>query len=368
MAQTVCVLLSAADRKRLKAIASDRNRAGKYIERARVVLASARGGPVQHVAKEISVSRPMVWRWQQRFAEEGPDGLLRDKTRKPGKRPIPADKVAHVVALTCGEPPPGTTYWTGRAMANATGMSLRSVQRIWAAHQLQPHRVRSFKRSRDPQFAEKMADIIGLYLDPPAHAVVLSIDEKSQIQALDRTQPGLPLKPGRCGTMTHDYKRHGTTTLFAALNVLKGTVIGRCMQRHRHGEFIRFLNAVEREVPSGKLVHAVVDNYATHRHRKVQAWLARHDRWTFHFTPTSGSWLNAVETFFSALTRQRIRRGSFHSLVSLQAAIKTYLAERNAEPRPFVWTAATASILAKLERLPASSVSVRALALLWHFI
>ena len=268
MAQTVCVLLSAADRKRLKAIASDRNRAGKYIERARVVLASAGGRPVQHVAKEISVSRPMVWRWQQRFAEEGPDGLLRDKTRKPGKRPIPADKVAHVVALTCGEPPPGTTYWTGRAMANATGISLRSVQRIWEAHQLQPHRVRSFKRSRDPRFAEKMADIVGLYLDPPAHAVVLSIDEKSQIQALDRTQPGLPLKPGRCGTMTHDYKRHGTTTLFAALNVLEGTVIGRCMQRHRHEEFIRFLNAVEREVPSGKLIDAVVDNYATHKHPK----------------------------------------------------------------------------------------------------
>jgi transposase len=184
---------------------------------------------------------------------------------------------------------------------------------------------------------------------------VLSIDEKSQIQALDRTQPGLPLKPGRCGTMTHDYKRHGTTTLFAALNVLEGTVIGRCMQRHRHEEFIRFLNTVEREVPAGRIIHAVVDNYATHTHPKVDAWLARHPRWTFHFTPTSGSWLNAVETFFSALTRQRIRRGSFHSIVSLQAAINQYLAERNAEPRPFVWTASAASILAKLAGPPVTS-------------
>ena len=198
------------------------------------------------------------------------DGLLRDKTRKPGKPPIAAETVARVVALTCADPPHEATHWTGRAMAKAAGISLRSVQRIWQAHQLQPHRVRTFKRSRDPQFAAKLVDIVGLYVDPPAHAVVLSIDEKSQIQALDRTQPGLPLKPGRCGTMTHDYKRHGTTTLFAALNVLDGTVIGRCMQRHRHDEFIRFLNAVEREVPAGKLIEAVVDNYATHKHPKGQ--------------------------------------------------------------------------------------------------
>ena len=356
MAQTVCVLLNALERHRLEAIALDRNQPGKYIERARVVLASTNGRPVQQVATELDVSRPMVWRWQQRFAEEGAEGLLRDKTRKPGKPPIAAETVARVVALTCGEPPHGATHWTGRSMAKTAAISLRSVQRIWQAHRLQPHRVRSFKRSRDPRFAEKLADIVGLYLDPPAHAAVLSIDEKSQIQALDRTQPGLPLKPGRCGTMTHDYKRHGTTTLFAALNVLEGSVIGRCMQRHRHEEFIRFLNTVERDVPAGKVIHAIVDNYATHKHPKVKGWLARHPRWTFHFTPTSGSWLNAVETFFSALTRQRIRRGSFHSIVNLQTAIKHYLAERNAEPRPFVWTASAASILAKIARLPASSV------------
>ncbi len=357
MAQTVCILLSASDRNRLEAIVADRNRQHKHIERARVILASASPErPVQQVAVAVGVSRPMVWRWQQRFAEEGVEGLLRDKTRKPGKPPIPAETVERVVAMTCGAPPGEATHWTGRAMATAVGISLRSVQRIWEAHRLQPHRVRTFKRSRDPQFTEKLVDVVGLYLDPPEHAVVLSIDEKSQIQALDRTQPGLPLKPGRCGTMTHDYKRHGTTTLFAALDVLQGRVMGRCMQRHRHEEFIRFLNPVDRAVPPDKTVQAVVDNYATHKHPKVRAWLKRYPRWTFHFTPTSASWLNAVENFFSTLTRQRIRRGSFHSIVDLQAAINRYLAEYNANPKPFVWTASAASILAKLERLPVASV------------
>jgi transposase len=356
MAQTVCVIMSASDRESLEAIAADRNRPRKHAERARVVLASAACVPVQRVAAVLGVSRPMVWRWQQRFAEAGPDGLLRDRTRKPGKPPISAELVARVVALTCTDPPHEATHWTGRAMATAAGISLRSVQRIWRAHQLQPHRVRTFKRSQDPEFAAKMTDIVGLYVDPPAHAVVLSIDEKSQIQALNRTQPGLPMKKGRCCTMTHDYQRHGTTTLFAALNVLDGSVIGRCMQKHRHEEFIRFLNDVERTVPAGKLIEAVVDNYATHKHPKVKAWLARHPRWTFHFTPTSGSWLNAVESFFSVLTRKRIRRGSFHSIVDLQAAIKRYLVEHNAEPKPFVWKASAASILAKLDRLPAPSV------------
>ena len=241
-------------------------------------------------------------------------------------------------------------------MAKAVGLSLRTVQRIWKAHRLQPHRIRTFKRSNDPAFAEKVEDVVGLYMHPPAHAVVLSIDEKSQIQALDRTQPGLPIKPGRCGTMTHDYKRHGTTTLFAALNTLDGVVLGRCMQRHRHQEFIRFLNAVERAVPVGKLVHAIVDNYATHTHPKVKAWLKRHPRWTFHFTPKSGSWLNAVEGFFSKLTRQRLRRGVFRSIVDLQAAINRYLNEHNDDPKPFVWTKPAAAILAKLNRLPAPSV------------
>src|SRR5438093_443995 len=225
---------------------------------------------------------------------------------------------SHGTTGMCGFEPRGTRAIgddRGRAMAKATGISLGSVQRIWRAHKLQPHRLRTFKRSRDPSFAAKLTDIVGLYVDPPAHAVVLSIDEKSQIQALDRTRPGLPRKPGRCQTMTHDYKRHGTTTLFAALSVLDGTVIGRCMQRHRHLEFIRFLNAVERQVAADKTIHVVLDNYATHKHPKVLAWLSRHPRWTFHFTPTSASWLNAVENFFSKMTRQRIRRGVFRSIV-----------------------------------------------------
>ena len=248
MAQQICVVLTAVEGEQLAAIAADRNRPRKHVERARIVLASADRHSAQRVAQSVGVSRPTVWRWQQRFAESGVEGLLRDKTRKPGKAPIAAEITAQVVALTCSEAPHQATHWTGRAMAKATGISLGSVQRIWRAHKLQPHRLRTFKRSRDPGFAAKLTDIVGLYIDPPAHAVVLSIDEKSQIQALDRTQPGLPIKPGRCQTMTHDYKRHGTTTLFAALSVLDGTVIGRCMPRHRHIEFIRFLNAVERRV------------------------------------------------------------------------------------------------------------------------
>src|SRR5580693_8745298 len=254
-------------------------------------------------------------------------------------------------------PPAGeTTHWTGRLLAKAAGVSLRSVQRILEAHQLAPHRIRTFKLSNDPKFADKLKDIVGLYVDPPAHAVVLSIDEKSQIQALDRTQPGLPLKPGKAGTLTHDYKRHGTTTLFAALDVLEGTVLGRCMQRHRHQEFIRFLNAIEAAVPAGKIVHAIADNYAAHKHPKVRAWLANHPRWTFHFTPTSASWLNAVETFFSALTRRRLKRGVFRSIVDLQAAINRYIADHNDDPKPFVWTKTAGAILAKTARLPVPSV------------
>ena len=339
---------------RLAAIAADRNRPQKHAARARILLHSAEHPDVATVARHVGISRPAVWRWQQRYAEEGVDGLLRDKTRKPGKARTPDDVVRRVVALTCSEPPGEATHWTGRAMAKATGLSLRTIQRIWATHDLQPHRVRSFKRSKDPDFVAKLEDIVGLYVDPPRHAVVLSVDAKSQIQALDRTQPGLPIKPGKAGTMTHDYIRHGTTTLFCALNVLDGTVIGRCMQRHRHQEFLRFLTAVEAAVPAGKVIHAILDNDATHKHPKVQRWLARHPRWTFHFTPTSCSWLNAVETFFSAMTRRRLRCGVFHSLVDLQAAINRYLAEHNADPKPFSWTATPASILDKLQQANAS--------------
>ena len=280
----------------------------------------------------------------------GVDGLLRDKTRPSRVPPLPAEAVERVVALTRNDPPGDATHWTGAAMAEAAGVSVSSVQRIWRSHGLQPHRVRQFKLSTDPQFAAKLHDIVGLYVDPPAHAIVLSVDEKSQIQALDRTQPGLPLKRGRVGTMTHDYKRNGTTTLFAALDVLDGTVIGRCMQRHRHLEFIRFLNTVEREVPAGKIVHVVLDNYGAHKHPKVRAWLGRHPRFVFHYTPTSCSWLNAVEGFFAKLTRRRLNRGVFRSIVELQAAINRFLAETNDNPKPFTWTADPDKIIAAVRR------------------
>jgi DDE superfamily endonuclease len=235
-------------------------------------------------------------------------------------------------------------------MAKAAGVSLSYVQRTWRSHGLQPHRIRTFKLSNDPHFAAKVRDIVGLYVDPPAHAVVLSIDEKSQIQALDRTQPGLPMKRGRAGTMTHDYKRNGTTTLFAALDVLDGKVVGRCMQRHRHQEFIRFLNAVDKTVPASKAMHVILDNYAAHKHPKVIAWLARHPRVTFHFTPTGASWLNAVEGFFATLTKRRLRRGAFLGVVDLQSAINQYLAEHNVDPKPFKWQAHPDTIIAAAAR------------------
>jgi transposase len=354
MAHLVCPWVSAADRARLEAIVADRNRAQKHVARARIILGSAERLSVAEIARRADVGRPAVWRWQRRFAEAGVEGLLRDATRKPGKAPLGEALVHRVVGLTCAEPPGEATHWTGRAMAKTAGISLRSVQRIWAAHDLQPHRIRTFKRSRDPEFAAKLEDVVGLYVAPPKHAIVLSVDEKSQIQALDRTQPGLPLKPGKAGTMTHDYKRHGTTTLFAALNVLEGTVIGCCMQRDRHQEFVRFLNAIERVVPAGKVIHAILDNYAAHKHPNVLKWLARHPRWIFHFTPTSGSWLNAVETFFSALTRRRLKRGSFHSIVDLQAAINHYVDQYNDDPKPFIWTKPADQILARSNRPNAS--------------
>jgi transposase len=344
------ITLAPEDRRRLEAIVRDRNSRQKHVKRAKVILATADGCGTNEIMRRSGLSKPVVWTWQERFMHEGVEGLLRDKTRKPGKPPLPAEVVQRVIDLTFCEPSGEVTHWTGRAMAEATGISLRSVQRIWEAHGLEPHRIRAFKLSKDAKFAEKMMDVVGLYVDPPAHSIVLSVDEKSQIQALDRTQPGLPMKKGRCGTMTHDYKRHGTTTLFAALDVLEGKVIGRCMQRHRHQEFIRFLNAIEAEVPPGKVVHVILDNYATHKHPKVRQWLARHPRFVFHFTPTSASWLNAVETFFSRLTRRRLKRGAFCSVHELQIAINRFIAENNENPKPFVWTARPEKVLAAVKR------------------
>ena len=346
----VTIQLGPTDRKRLEAIVGDRNSAQKHVWRAKIVLCTADGLGTVEIMRMAGVSKTAVWRWQERFMTEGVDGLLRDKTRPPGTPPLPDEVAERVVKLTLGESPGETTHWTGRLMAKIAGVSLTSVQRIWRAHGLAPHRVRTFKLSRDPKFAEKVRDIVGLYVDPPDHAVVLSVDEKSQIQALDRTQPGLPMKKGRAGTMTHDYRRHGTTTLFAALDVLEGKVIGRCMQRHRHQEFIRFLNAVERQVPAGKTVHAIVDNYATHKHPKVIAWLGRHPRWTLHFTPTSASWLNAVEGFFAVLAKRRLKRGVFKGVVDLQAAINRFVADHNQQPKPFTWTANPDKIIAAASR------------------
>ncbi|MGH3924591.1 MAG: IS630 family transposase [Pseudonocardiaceae bacterium] len=350
MRKGIEIEVTVGDRARLEAIVADRNRCQKHAERARIVLLSAEGVGTLAIMRQVGCAKATVWRWQERFMAQGVDGLLRDKSRPPGQAPLAAAVVERVVDLTLGEPPGETTHWTGRAMAAAAAISLRSVQRIWAAHGLQPHRIKAFKLSKDPEFAAKLRDIVGLYVDPPAHAVVLSVDEKSQIQALDRTQPGLPLKKGKAGTMTFDYKRNGTTTLFAAFDVLEGTVLGRCMQRHRHQEFIRFLGAIERQIPAGKVIHVILDNYATHKHPKVLRWLSRHPRFVFHFTPTSCSWLNAVETVFSRLSRRRLKRGVFRSIVDLQAAINRYIEDHNAEPKPFVWTAAPNVILDKVTR------------------
>src|SRR6202795_1892410 len=346
----ISITLKPVDRRRLKALARDRNAPHKHVWRAEIVLLSADGVGTNEIMRRTGKSKTCVWRWQERFMKEGIDGLLHDKTRPSRIPPLGPEVAARVVALTLADPPVETTHWTADLMARASGISASAVRRIWKAHGLQPHRYRQFKLSNDPNFVDKLRDVVGLYVDPPAHAIVLSLDEKSQIQALDRTQPALPLKKGRLGTMTHDYKRHGTTTLFAALNVLDGTVIGRNMQRHRHQEFIRFLNAVETQVPAPKQIHAIVDNYATHKHPKVRQWLARHPRWTFHFTPTSASWLNAVEGFFAKLSRRRLKRGVFRSVVDLQAAINRFVAETNADPKPFTWTANPDKIIAAVKR------------------
>ena len=350
MRKDITINLSAEDRVSLEAIVADRNSPHKHVWRADIVLATADGLGTNAIMRRSGKSKTCVWRWQERFMREGVAGLKRDKTRPSRIKKLAAETTAKVVALTQKPPASEATHWTAAAMAKASGISASAVQRIWRAHGLQPHRVRVFKLSRDPKFVEKLNDIVGLYVAPPVNAIVLSIDEKSQIQALDRTQPGLPMKKGRAGTMTHDYKRNGTTTLFAAFDIVAGKVIGQNMQRHRHQEFIRFLNTIERQVPAGKAIHAIADNYAAHKHPKVKAWLARHPRWTFHFTPTSASWLNAVEGFFATLTRRRLQRGVFGSIVELQAAINRYIAEHNLDPKPFVWTADPNRIVAAVKR------------------
>ena len=342
--------VSSPDRQRLEAIIRDPQTSQKHVWRAHIILRTANGLGTSAIMATTGKSKTTVWRWQARFMAEGVDGLLYDKSRPPGIKPLDRAIVEKVVALTLEPPPHEATHWTGRAMAAAVGIAVSTTQKIWKENGLAPHRWRQFKLSNDPAFAEKLHDIVGLYVSPPAHAVILSVDEKSQIQALDRTQPGLPLKRGRGGTMTHDYKRNGTTTLFAALNVLDGSVLGRNMQRHRHQEFIRFLNAIDRDIPAGQAVHVILDNYSTHKHQKVREWLTRHPRWTFHFTPTSCSWLNAVEGFFAKLTRRRLKHGVFRSLIDLQAAINRFIKEHNDKPKPFNWKADPDEIIAAVKR------------------
>lgn len=351
MRKNLGLFVNSADRERLAAIIADRNSSQKHVWRAQVVLLTGDRIGTNEIMRRTGLGKPSVWRWQERYIEAGVDGLLRDKTRPSRIPALAADKVAEVIRLTLEEAPPADcTHWTTREMAARSGVSHSKVHEIWREAGLVPHRFRQFKLSNDPAFADKVEDIVGLYVAPPEHAVVLSVDEKSQIQALDRTQPGLPMKPGRLGTLTHDYKRNGTTTLFAALNVLDGSVIGQNMQRHTHQQFIKFLNTVERRVPAHKAVHVILDNYATHKHPKVIAWLSRHPRWTFHFTPTSCSWLNAVEGFFAKLTRRRLKNGVFHSLVDLQQAINTFVRLHNETPKPFVWKADPKAIIAAVKR------------------
>src|SRR5246127_4063890 len=266
-------------------------------------------------------ARRRARRWRRRFLAKGVAGLLKDASRPPRRKPLTAEKIAEVIDMTLHVKPPNATHWSVRSMAAAAGLSHSSIQRIWSAHGLKPHLTKTFKLSRDPNFAAKVQDVVGLYLDPPDKALVLSLDEKSQIQALDRTQPGLPMKKGRAGTWTHDYKRHGVTTLFAALDVATGKVIGQCMKRHRHQEWLKFLRAIDRATPKALDLHLIADNYATHKHPTVKAWLAKHRRFHMHFTPTSASWINQVERFFGLITDQRIRRGVFNSVAELETAI-----------------------------------------------
>ena len=351
MARTTDELtLTGKDRTALEALASNGNTPQKIARRARIVLLTADGWSVNAIMRETGTSKNSVWNWPKRFLQAGVEGLLKDKTRKPGKAPLCEVIRARVVKMAATERPPQATHWSVRMLAKANGISPRSIERILAEHGLKPHLTRSFKVSNDPDFAAKVKDIVGLYLNPPEKAIVLSVDEKSQIQALDRTQPGLPLKKGRAGTMTHDYKRHGTTTLFAGLDVKTGEVIGECLPRHRAEEFIAFLKKINRTVAKQLSVHLILDNYATHKTAEVAAWLAKHPRFKLHFTPTSSSWLNLVERLFAEITRQRIRRGVFTSVQELKSAIEQWVSAWNEDPKPFVWTAKPGRIIAKHHR------------------
>ena len=339
---------------------SDREQIGQWLTahgtpqqvtlRSRIVLAAAAGQSDSMIAKQLEINRKTVMLWRARFAEQGMESLWEVAPGRGRKPTYGLKKIKAIVDATLQTKPQGMTQWSCRLMAESQGVSKSTVSNIWRSHNLKPHRVKSFKLSRDPRFLEKLTDVVGLYLNPPQQALVLCVDEKSQIQALDRTQPGLPLKKGRCGTLTHDYKRNGTTTLFAALEILQGQVIGQCYERHRHQEFLKFLRRLDQEFPGKVPLHLIMDNYGTHNHPRVQAWLKRHRRFVPHFVPTSSSWLNLVERWFGELTSKRLRRGSFASVEDLERAITEFLAAWNENPKPFLWTATVESILEKLAR------------------
>jgi len=345
------VQLNADDDRRLRILSKRKRVEARLQLRARIVLLAADGISDKDIAGKLDIDRRVAARWRARYLAAGVDGLMQDATRPGRPRTARAAvNVAEVVRVTLEETPKGATHWSTRTLAAHLGTNATAVARIWRAHGLKPHRVESFKLSNDPRFIEKLEDIVGLYLDPPEHALVLCCDEKTQIQALDRTQPGLPMKRGRGQTMTHDYKRNGVTTLFAALNMVTGQVLSMTEQLHRHQEWLRFLRLIDRQTPKRKELHLVVDNYATHKHPEVQAWLAKHPRFHMHFTPTSSSWLNMIERFFRDITDKRIRRGVFQSVPDLETAINEYIAEHNANPKPFIWTAKASDILAKVTR------------------
>jgi len=326
------------DRRTLEAWINAKKTPQRVVLRSRICLLAADGISHNAIAKRLSTSRPTVLLWVNRFLKQGITGLSEDAPHGPSSRRLDAEKVKTIVEATLHTTPKDATHWSTRTMAKAQDVSHSTVHRIWDAHGLQPHRAKTFKLSKDKRFVEKLTDVVGVYLNPPDKAVVLCVDEKTQVQALDRTQPGLPMKKGRCGTMTHDYKRNGTTCLFAAMNVLEGTVLGSCYPRHRHQEFLKFLRIIDCEVPRELDIHMILDNYGTHGHPNVKAWLEKHPRFILHFTPTSSSWLNLVERWFGEITRKRIRRGVFRSLAELIAAIEDYIRHYNNEPKPFVWT------------------------------
>jgi transposase len=341
--------MTPADKAALARLARSGKTEQRIALRARIILGAAEGKSTNALAKQLGTSRPTIIDWRNRFAEGGVDTLYQDCPRGRSFKPLPRTKETEVVEKTL-TPPAHTTHWSCRSMAKISGVSKASVQRIWDAHGLKPHLVKTFKLSNDPHFIEKLEDVIGLYMNPPEHALVFCIDEKSQIQALDRTQPGLPMKKGRQGTLTHDYKRNGTTTLFAALDVLKGEVIGQCMKRHRHQEFLAFLKTIDRGTPKHLDIHGIADNYATHKKQEVKDWLAKHPRFHLHFIPTSSSWLNLVERWLGKITTERIRRGVFTSVPELEAAIHDYIKHNNADPTPFVWTKSAHDIIRKVNR------------------